>query len=167
MEFEAAVQSGAVPKEFFPAVQRGASEALKQGALGGYLVMGVKVRLVDGSFHSVDSSELAFEQAAQIAVGKGLKEAGPVLLEPVMRVQIETPEAYLGAVQANLLARRGTIVDCQARGKIRLIDAKVPLAEMFGYASHLRGLTAGRGTFTMEPLCYQQVPDAVLQQVIM
>jgi len=166
MEFEAAVQSGAVPKEFFPAVERGAAEALKRGVLGGYPVMGVRVRLVDGSFHTVDSSDLAFEQAAQIAVEKGLKDAGPVLLEPVMRVQVETPEAYLGAVQANLLARRGTIVDCQVRGKIRLIDAKVPLAEMFGYSSHLRGITAGRGTFTMEPLCYQRVPDTVAQQVL-
>lgn len=166
MEFETAVQSGAVPKEYFAAVERGAKEALTRGPLGGYPVMGVKVRLVDGSYHSVDSSDLAFEQAAQIAIEKALKAAGPVLLEPVMRVQVETPEAYLGLVQSNLLARRGSIVACHARGQIRVIDANVPLVEMFGYSSHLRGITAGRGTFTMEPMCYQQVPETVAQQVL-
>jgi len=166
-DFETKVISGAVPREYFSAVQRGAMEALGRGVLGGYPVIGVKVTLVDGSYHSVDSSELAFEQAAAIAIEKALKEAGPALLEPVMRVQIEVPEACLGPVQSNLLARRGSITDCRTHGPARVIDANVPLVEMFGYSTQLRGLTAGRGGFTMEPLAYERVPEDVAKGVIL
>jgi len=167
IDFEAKVISGAVPKEYFHAVERGSKEALGRGVLAGYPVMGVRVTLVDGSYHSVDSSELAFEQAASLAVEKALKDAGSILLEPVMRVQVEVPEMYLGAVQSNLLGRRGSITDSRAHGTIRIIDASVPLVEMFGYSSQLRSLTAGRGTFTMEPLSYERVPDQVAKDVIL
>jgi len=167
MEFEAKVVSGAVPREYFSAIERGSEETLGRGVLAGYPVIGVKVTLLDGSYHSVDSSDLAFEQAAALAIEKALKEAGSILLEPVMRVQIELPEAYLGPVQSNLLGRRGSITDCHTRGPVRVIDAHVPLVEMFGYSSQLRSLTAGRGTFTMEPLAYERVPDQVAKDVIL
>jgi elongation factor G len=128
--------------------------------------VGVKATLVDGSYHSVDSSELAFEQAAAFAFERGLKEAGPVLLEPVMRVQAVVPESYFGAVQADLLAKRGLITDCRVHGNMRVVDAKVPLVELFGYSSDIRSLTAGRGSFTMEPLTYERVPDQVARQIL-
>jgi len=167
MDFEAKVVSGAVPREYFAAIERGAEEALGRGVLGGFPVIGVKATLIDGSYHSVDSSDLAFEQAAALAMEKALKEAGPIVLEPVMRVQVEVPEAHLGPVQSNLLGRRGSITDCRIHGPIRVVDAHVPLVEMFGYSSQLRSLTAGRGTFTMEPLAYERVPDQVAKDVIL
>ena len=167
MEFEAKVASDIVPREYIPAVQRGAKEALGSGVLTGYPVVGVKVILIGGSFHSVDSSDLAFEQAAAIAVEKALKEAGPVLLEPVMRLQVVVPEANFGAIQSNLLGKRGLITDCRVHGNMRVIDAKVPLAEMFGYSSEIRSLTAGRGIFTMEPLSYEKVPEQIAKLIIL
>jgi elongation factor G len=109
---------------------------------------------------------LAFEQAAKIAVEKACKEAAPVLLEPVMRLQIIVPEANFGAVQGNLLGKRGLITDCRMHGNMRIIDAKVPLAEMFGYSSEIRSATAGRGTFTMEPLSYERVPEQIAKEII-
>jgi elongation factor G len=137
------------------------------GVLAGFPVVGVKVTLIDGSFHSVDSSDLAFEQAAKIAVEKACKEAAPVLLEPVMRLQVIVPEANFGAVQGNLLGKRGLITDCRMHGNMRIIDAKVPLAEMFGYSSEIRSATAGRGTFTMEPLSYERVPEQIAKEIIL
>lgn len=157
----------AVPKQFIPAVERGVKDALSSGVLAAFPVVGIRVTLIDGSFHSVDSSDLAFEQAAAIAVEKAIKEAEPVLLEPVMRLQVIVPEANFGAVQANLLAKRGLITDCRVHGNMRVIDAKVPLAEMFGYSSEIRSVTAGRGTFTMEPLSYEKVPKQIAKQVIL
>jgi len=134
--------------------------------LAGYPVIGAKVMLIGGSFHSVDSSDLAFEQAAAIAVGKALKAAEPVLLEPVMRLQVVVPEAAFGAIQANLLAKRGLITKCRVHGSMRVIDAKVPLVEMSGYSSEIRSLTAGRGTYTMEPLSYEKVPEQLAEQIV-
>ncbi len=166
MAFDTDVPSGNIPKEYFPAVQRGAKGAMTSGILSGYPVIGVKVTLLDGSYHSVDSSDLAFEQAASMAVGKALKEAGPVLLEPVMRVQIVVPEVAFGVVQANILGRRGVITDCHTHTQMRIIDVVVPLVEMFGYSSQIRSLTAGRGTFTMEPLSYEMVPEQLAKQII-
>jgi len=134
--------------------------------LAGYTVIGVKATVVDGSYHSVDSTELAFEQASSFAFEKALKEAGPALLEPVMRVQAVVPDTYLGAVQADLLSKRGLITDCRVHGNTRVVDAKVPLVELFGYSSDIRSLTAGRGSFTMEPLTYERVPDHVAQGIV-
>jgi len=165
VEFQSKAASDTVPREYVPSVERGAREAMGSGVLAGYPVAGVKVTLIDGSFHSVDSSDVAFEQAAAIAVERALKEAGSVLLEPVMRLQAVVPESAFGAVQANLLGKRGLITDCRIHGKMRVIDAKVPLVEMFGYSSDIRSLTAGRGTFTMEPLTYEKIPEQIAQQI--
>ncbi|MCJ7691821.1 MAG: elongation factor G [Sedimentisphaerales bacterium] len=167
IEFENKVVSGSVPKEYIPSVEAGARDALSSGVLVGYPVVGAIVRLIDGSFHQVDSSDLAFEQAAAIAVGAALKKAGPILLEPIMRLQIVVPEAYFGVVQGNLQGKRGIITDCRVHGNMRVIDSKVPLAEMFGYSGEIRGATAGRGTFTMEPLCYEKVPEQVAKEIIL
>ena len=165
-EFVNAVIGGSVPKEYIPAVEHGVLEGLTSGVLSGYPVIGVKVTLTDGSFHTVDSSELAFEQAGNIAVRDLLPKAGPILLEPVMRVQVIVPENYFGAVQGNLISRRGEITDSHVHGGVRVIDAKVPLAEMFGYAGQLRGATAGRGIFTMEPLSYEKAPDQISEKIL-
>ncbi len=166
IEFQSKVSADAVPREYIPDVERGCSDALGGGALGGYPIVGIKVTLIDGSFHSVDSSSLAFEQAASIAVEKAVKNAKPVLLEPVMRLQVIVPQSNFGAVQGNLLGKRGLITDCRVHGNMQVIDAKVPLVEMFGYSSEIRSVTAGRGTFTMEPLSYEKVPEQIAKQII-
>ena len=166
VEFAADVPSDKVPSEYTGAVGQGVKEATGNGVLGGYPVIGVKVTLVDGSYHPVDSSDLAFEQAGAIAFEKGLKEAGPVLLEPVMRVQAVVPDSTFGAVQADLLSKRGVILDCRVHGTMRVIDAKVPLVELFGYSSDIRSLTAGRGSFTMEPMTYERVPEQVAKGIL-
>ncbi|MCU0913608.1 MAG: elongation factor G [Planctomycetes bacterium] len=166
VEFEDRVPSDKVPYEYVAHVGRGVREAAGNGVLGGYPVVGVKATLVDGSHHPVDSSDLAFEQAGSIAFERALKEARPVLLEPVMRVQAVVPEANFGAIQADLLAKRGVITDCRVHGAMRVIDAKVPLVELFGYSSDIRSLTAGRGSFTMEPMTYERVPDQVAKQIL-
>jgi elongation factor G len=167
IEFESQVGADIVPREYIPAVKDGAKDALNSGVLAGFPVIGVKVTLIDGSFHSVDSSSLAFEQAAAIATEKAVKKAEPILLEPIMRLQAIVPEANFGAVQGNLLAKRGLIKDCRIHGNMRVIDAKVPLVEMFGYSSEIRSATAGRGTFTMEPLTYEKVPEQLIEQIIL
>jgi elongation factor G len=165
-KFESKVGSDKVPREYVGAVQKGAMDALGSGSLAGYPVMGVLVRLVDGSFHSVDSSDIAFEQAAALAIADGMEKAGPVLLEPVMKVQISVPEANFGVVQGSLMAKRGVITDTRVHGTIRIIDALVPLSEMFGYSSEIRSVTAGRGTFTMEPCSYERVPEQVAKEIL-
>jgi elongation factor G len=167
IEFVSRIVSNAVPREYVPAVERGVKDAMGSGVLAGFPVVGVKVALIDGSFHSVDSSDLAFEQAAKIAVEKACKEAEPVLLEPIMRLQIVVPEQNFGAIQGNLLGKRGLITDCRMHGNMRIIDAKVPLAEMFGYSGEIRSATAGRGTFTMEPLSYERVPEQVAKEIVL
>ncbi len=164
--FQNVAPADAVPREYVPDVERGSREALGSGPLAGYPVVGIRITLIDGSFHSVDSSSLAFEQAAAIAVEKAIKEAEPVLLEPVMRLQVVVPQASFGAVQGSLLAKRGLITGCHVHGNMQVIDAKAPLAEMFGYSSEIRSVTAGRGSFTMEPLSYERVPDQIANQVI-
>ena len=166
MEFENLAGGDAVPREYVPDVERGSRDALGSGTLAGYPVVGIKVTLLDGSFHSVDSSGLAFEQAAAAALEKAITEAEPVLLEPVMRLQIVVPLANFGAVQGNLLAKRGVITNCRAHGNMQVIDAKTPLAETFGYSSEIRSVTAGRGTFTMEPLDYEKVPEQIAKQIM-
>ncbi|HUU18620.1 MAG TPA: elongation factor G [Sedimentisphaerales bacterium] len=166
IEFQSNVSADSVPREFIPNVERGIKDALSSGVLASYPVVGVKVTLIDGSFHSVDSSGLAFEQAAAIAVEKAVKEAEPVLLEPVMRLQVVVPQANFGAVQGNLLGKRGFITNCRVHGNMQVIDAKAPLVELFGYSSEIRSLTAGRGTFTMEPLSYEKAPEQIAKQII-
>jgi len=166
MEFENIAGADAIPREYVPDVERGCRDALGSGALAGYPVVGIKVTLLDGSFHSVDSSGLAFEQAAATALEKAVTEAEPVLLEPVMRLQIVVPLANFGAVQGNLLAKRGVITNSRVHGTMQVFDAKAPLVETFGYSSEIRSVTAGRGTFTMEPLNYEKVPEQIAKQII-
>ena len=166
IEFFSNAPADEVPKEYIIDVERGSKEALGNGALAGYPVIGVKVALIGGSFHSVDSSGLAFEQAAAITIEKLIRGAGPILLEPVMKIQVVVPQANFGAIQGNLLAKRGMITNCRVHGNMQVIDAKAPLAEMFGYSSEIRSMTAGRGTFTMEPLTYEKVPEQVAKQII-
>jgi elongation factor G len=166
IEFESSVSAGKVPKEYIPSVERGSKDALGMGVLAGYPVIGLKLILIDGSYHQVDSSDLAFEQAATIAVEKALKKAGSVLLEPIMKLQAVVPEACFGAIQASLLSKRGVITDCKTHGNMRIIDANVPLLEMFGYSSEIRSATAGRGTFTMEPFSYEKIPEQIAKQII-
>ncbi len=155
-----------VPREYVGAVEKGSKDALGTGTLAGYPLMGVRVTLIDGSYHTVDSSDIAFEQAAALAIKAVLEKAGVILLEPVMKVEVIVPETNFGIVQASLLAKRGFITDTKIHGKTRTIDAKVPLSEMFGYSSEIRSATAGRGTFTMEPCSYEKVPEQIAQQVI-
>jgi elongation factor G len=155
-----------VPKQFVNAVEKGTRDALGTGTLAGFPVMGIRIMLIDGSFHSVDSSDIAFEQAANLGIKNVLEKAGPVLLEPVMRVQVSVPEANFGVVQASLLAKRGVITGTKIHGKTRIIDANVPLSEMFGYAGEIRSATAGRGTFTMEPFTYEKVPQQIAAEII-
>jgi elongation factor G len=166
VEFESTVGAGKVPKGFVPSVERGARDALGTGVLAGYPVIGLKVILIDGSYHQVDSSELAFEQAAAIAMERVLKKAGSVLLEPIMKLQTIVPEACFGPIQAGLLSKRGVITNCRTHGNMRVIDAHVALVEMFGYSSEIRSATAGRGTFTMEPFSYEKVPEQIAQELI-
>jgi len=166
IEFTASVAPDKVPKEYISSVERGVKEAAGSGILAGYPVVGLRVTLTGGSFHSVDSSDLAFEQAAAMALEKAIKDAGPVLLEPVMRVQAVVPESTFGVVQADLLAKRGLITDSRVHGGMRIVDATVPLVELSGYSSDIRSLTAGRGNFTMEPLSYERVPEQIAKEIL-
>ncbi len=164
--FENAIVGGVIPKEFIPAVEQGIREAMQSGVLAGYPVVDVKVRLFDGSYHEVDSSEMAFKIAGSIAFKEAAKKANPVLLEPIMEVEVETPEDYVGDVIGDLNSRRGKIMGMENKGVITVIKALVPLAEMFGYATTLRSLTQGRGTFIMKFSHYDEVPQSIAEQII-
>ncbi len=166
VEVESAVVGGTIPKEYINPVIKGIREGLASGSLASYPVVGAKVTILEGSSHAVDSSEMAFEQAGALAAREALSNAGPILLEPIMKVQVVVPETNYGAVQGNLISKRGTIVDTHLHGNMRVIDAKVPLAEMFGYAGQIRGATAGRGTFSMEPLSYEKIPEQISEKIL-
>ena len=163
--FESEVVGGAVPREYVPAVGKGIDEARKAGIVAGFPVIDFKARLVDGAAHDVDSSSMAFEIAARAALREGLRGAAPVLLEPIMKVEVVTPEDYLGDVIGDLNARRGQVGGMEPRGNARVVRAMVPLATMFGYVNTLRSLTQGRAQFTMEFDHYDQVPAAVSDEV--
>ena len=164
--FEDRIVGGVIPREFIPAVEKGIKEALDTGVLAGYPMVDVKVKLVDGSYHEVDSSELAFKIAASMAFKEAASKAKPVLLEPIMKVEVVVPEEYMGDVIGDLNSRRGKIQSITERKGARVIDALVPLAEMFGYATTLRSLTQGRGTFTMQFSHYEEVPENIAQEII-
>lgn len=164
--FENAIVGGIIPKEFIPAVEQGIREAMQSGVLAGYPVVDVKVRLFDGSYHEVDSSEMAFKIAGSIAFKEAVKKANPVLLEPIMEVEVETPDDYVGDVIGDLNSRRGKIMGMENKGVITVVKALVPLAEMFGYATTLRSLTQGRGTFIMKFSHYDEVPQSIAEQII-
>ncbi|MDZ7705881.1 MAG: hypothetical protein U5L04_15515 [Trueperaceae bacterium] len=165
-EFENAVVGGTIPKDFIPAVQKGVEEALQNGPLLGFPIVDMKVRLYDGSYHEVDSSEMAFKIAASMAVREVMNKGGASVLEPVMRVEVVTPENYMGDVIGNLNSRRGQIQGMQPRGNAQVINALVPLSEMFGYATDLRSLTQGRATFTMFLDHYAQVPKNIQDDLV-
>ena len=165
-EFENKIVGGAIPKEYIPSVDKGIQEALNNGVLAGYPVVDVRVELIDGSYHEVDSSEAAFKVAGSMAVKNALKKAAPVILEPVMAVEVETPEEYMGDVMGNLSSRRGQIQGMGDRGNAKVIKAKVPLSEMFGYATDLRSGTQGRASYTMQFDEYEQVPKNVADEII-
>ncbi len=166
-EFVDQIKGGIVPREYIPAVQKGVDDVLRSGVLAGYPVVGVKVTLYDGSFHEVDSSEQAFRTAAGIAVRDGLRRAGPFLLEPLMEVEVETPEEKMGDVIGDLSARRGAIHGMEDLvAGVKTVRADVPLAEMFGYATSLRSLTQGRATYTMEFGRYSEVPRTIQEEII-
>ena len=166
-EFVDAIKGGVVPREYIPAVEKGVEDTLKAGVLAGYPVVDVKVTLHFGSYHEVDSNENAFKMAASMAFKEGMRKADPVLLEPIMAVEVETPEEKMGDVMGDLSSRRGVIQgmdDLVGGGKS--IKAEVPLAEMFGYATQLRSLTQGRATYTMEFKHYAEAPRNVAEAVI-
>ena len=160
------IKGGIIPQEFIPAVEKGVQEAIDKGVLAGYPVTDVEVTLYDGSFHEVDSSEVAFKIAGSIAFQEAAKRAKPVLLEPIMKLQVITPMEFLGDVTGDLNAKRGRIEAISDRFNTKVIDAKVPLAEMFGYATSLRSMTQGRGSFTMEFSHYEIVPQNIAQAII-
>ena len=165
-EFIDAVTGGAIPKEFIPAVDQGIQGAMQAGVLAGYPVVDVKVTLYDGSFHEVDSSELAFKIAGSMAFKEACRKANPVILEPIMKVSVMVPEDYMGDVMGDLTGRRGNILGMEPRGGATQIDAHVPLSEMFGYATDLRSRTQGRGTYTMEPSHYVQIPRSIQEEIM-
>jgi elongation factor G len=164
--FESKVVGGAVPREYFNAVEKGIREAGENGILAGYPVVDVKATLYDGSYHEVDSSEMAFKIAGSMAFKEAAKKAKPVLLEPIMNVEVVTPEEYMGDVIGDLNSRRGKIQSMEKRGKAQIIKAQVPLSEMFGYATDLRSRTQGRATYTMQFAHYDEVPKSISEAII-
>jgi elongation factor G len=159
--FETAVKGGSVPREYFGPVRQGCEEAAQSGELAGFPVVDVKVRLVDGQVHEVDSSERSFKIAASLGMREALRKAEPVLLEPIMDVEVVTPEEFVGGVQGDLNARRGQITGIEARAGAQVIRARVPLATMFGYVNNLRSMTQGRATYTMQFSQYARVPETI------
>ncbi|WP_039767328.1 MULTISPECIES: elongation factor G [unclassified Caldicellulosiruptor] len=165
-EFVNKIVGGVIPKEFIPSVDAGVQEAMQSGVLAGYPVVDVRVTLFDGSYHEVDSSDMAFRIAAAQAFREGMKKAEPVLLEPIMKVEVVVPEEYMGDVMGDINARRGRIEGMELRGNAQVIRAYVPLAEMFGYATDLRSKTQGRGTYTMQFDHYEEVPKNIADKIL-
>lgn len=165
-QFENKIVGGVVPKEYIPAVQRGVKDAMESGVLAGYPMIDIKVTLVDGSYHEVDSSEMAFRIAASMGFKEAVKKASPVLMEPVMDVEIVVPDEYLGDCLGDLTARRGKVESLDVSGNVKLVSALVPLSEMFGYATVLRSLTQGRATYIMRFAKYQEVPKRIAEEIL-
>jgi len=165
-EFVNKTVGGSVPKEYIPAVEKGVKEALDNGVLAGYPVVDLKATIFDGSYHDVDSSEMAFKIAGSMAFKEGAAKAGPVLLEPIMAVEVVSPDDFMGDVMGDLNSRRGRIMGMNSRAGAQVIEAQVPLAQMFGYATDLRSKTQGRATYTMQFAHYEQVPKNVAEEII-
>jgi elongation factor G len=163
--FEDKITQGRIPREFIPAVEKGVKEALQTGVVAGYPVVDIVVTLVDGSYHAVDSSEMAFHVAGSMAVKDAMHKAQPYLLEPIMKVDVVMPEEYLGDVMGDLSSRRGHILGMEGRGTSQNVKAHVPLAEMFGYATELRSMTSGRATYSMEFSHYAEMPGNLAEAV--
>ena len=165
-EFINTIKGGAIPQEYIPACEKGFREGLDRGILAGFKMVDVSVELWDGSFHEVDSNEMAFKIAASMAIQDGAKQARPVILEPMMKVEVVTPEKFMGDVAGSLSAKRGLIEGMEDRGMNKAVRAVVPLSEMFGYMTNLRSMTEGRAGFTMEFLRYDTVPNNVAEEII-
>lgn len=165
-EFVNKIVGGIIPKEYIPAIEKGVKEAMAGGVLAGYPIIDMRVTLHDGSFHEVDSSDMAFQIAGSIALKEGFMKAKPVMLEPIMFLEVEVPEEFMGDVIGNISSRRGRIEGMVTERGISKVHAKVPLAEMFGYATDIRNMTKGQGTFTMEFSCYEEVPVQVAEPII-
>jgi elongation factor G len=165
-EFENAIVGGSIPKEYVNPISQGIQEAMRNGVLAGYPVEDVKVKLFDGSYHEVDSSEMAFKIAGSIAFKEAARKANPMLLEPIMDVEVVTPEEYMGDVMGDLSSRRGKIEGLMARKDAQVIKSKVPLSEMFGYSTQLRSMTQGRAIYTMQFVYYEEVPQNISDQII-
>ena len=165
-EFENKIVGGAIPKEYIPAIEKGVTEAMENGIVAGYPVVDFKVTVFDGSFHEVDSNEMAFKIAASMAFKDGMKQASPVLLEPIMKVEVVTPDEYMGDVMGDLNSRRGRIEGMNVQGNAQVINAMVPLKQMFGYSTELRSITQGRATYTMQFDHYEEVPANIAEEII-
>jgi elongation factor G len=164
--FENKIIGGAVPREYVPAVEKGIREAMQTGVLAGYPMVDIKARLTDGSYHEVDSSEMAFKIAGSMGFKAAVRRGKPILLEPVMDVEVVTPEEYMGAIVGDLNSRRGRIVSMEARGSSQVIRANVPLGQMFGYATEMRSMTQGRATYTMQFARYEEVPPTIAEEIM-
>ncbi|MFH1378653.1 MAG: elongation factor G [bacterium] len=165
-EFDDTIKGGAIPKEYIPAVEKGVIGAMEGGVLAGYPLVDIKVTLTDGTFHEVDSSEMAFKIAGSMALRAGAKKANPCLVEPIMKIEIITPEEYMGEAIGDLNSRRGRIQGMESKNKVQYIRGLVPLAEMFGYATTLRSLSQGRANYSMEPSHYEEVPKNITEQIV-
>ncbi|KUK13361.1 MAG: Translation elongation factor EF-G, partial [bacterium 42_11] len=165
-QFEDRIVGGVVPKQYIPAVEKGLREAMQKGILAGYPTVDFKAILYDGKYHEVDSSEMAFKIAASLSFKKGIAEANPVLLEPIMEVEVTVPEEYLGDVMGDLNSRRGRILGIEAKGRLQTVKALVPMAEMARYAITLRSITSGRGSFRMNLSHYEEVPPDIAKRII-
>lgn len=165
-EFVNKIIGGSIPKEYIPAIEKGVIEAMGRGGVAGYPVVDVKVTLYDGSYHDVDSSELAFKIAGSIGFKEGAKKAQPILLEPIMAVQVMVPEEFIGDVVSNLISRRGKVLDMNVRTSWKIIESRVPLANMFGYSTDLRSATQGRATYTMQFSHYEPVPASIAENIL-
>jgi elongation factor G len=154
-----------IPPEYIPAIEASLREEAKSGGRTGYPMVDLKVTLVDGAYHDVDSNDLAYRFAASDALRKAVEEAGSVLLEPIMRIEVVTPEEYLGNITADLSSRRALIDRTSTRGKLIIVDARAPLEKMFGYSTQVRSLSQGRASYTMEPLEYAAAPESMLEAI--
>ena len=166
VEVENKIVGGTIPKEYIPAVINGIEEAIKGGVYAGYQVIDIKVQVTDGSFHEVDSNELAFKMAGIFALKDAFKKAGPIILEPIMKVELTTPDEYQGDLIGDITRRRGTILGIEAKAGQTIVNANVPLSELFGYATAIRSLSKGRASYSMEPLTFEQVPNSIAEKIL-
>jgi elongation factor G len=165
-EFVEAIKGGTIPRQFIPPVKAGIKEAMETGVLAGYPVVDIKATLYDGSYHEVDSSEMAFKMAGSIALRDGVKKASPILLEPIMKLEVVTPEQFVGDIIGDLNAKRGHIGKVESQGELYIINCLIPMAESFGYATGLRSLTQGRATHSLEFHSYEQLPTELTDEII-
>lgn len=165
-EFVNKIFGGAIPKNYIPSAEKGIKQAIKEGVLAGYPIVNIKVTLVDGSYHNVDSSDMAFQIAGVMALKEAVKEAGAALLEPIMDVSVVIPDEFIGQISGDISSRRGRIMGSEAKGHNQVTKAQIPLSEMFTYATDLRSMTGGRGSYTMKFSHYEQAPAKVTAQVV-